>query len=135
MTAPNAGAPDGDAPATSPARVLLVDDHLDAAELLQILLSNRGFAVTIAGSVAAALAVAADATFDVLVSDLGLPDGSGNDLVRLLKTAGPLAAIALSGSDRAADIEESRAAGFDAHLSKPVSIDRLVQTILVVARQ
>jgi DNA-binding response OmpR family regulator len=117
--------------APRPPRVLLVEDHADSAELLRMLLRRHGFEVTVAGSVSAALAAVAGFTepVDVLVSDMNLPDGSGNDLLRRLRTQGSLRAIALSGLDRDADVESAREAGFDEYLGKPVSIERLVDAL------
>jgi len=112
-----------------PRRILLVDDHADSVDLLRMLLVRRGFEVTIARSVAAAIAAAAAEPLDVLVSDIGLPDGSGYDLLRQLRSAGPLPAVALSGLDRAADLERAREAGFDEYLTKPVAIAQLVDAI------
>jgi CheY-like chemotaxis protein len=116
-----------------PPRVLIVDDHVDTTELLRALLGRRGFEVTVAGSVAAALAAAEAGPIDVLVSDIGLPDGNGYDLLRQLRAnrhdGDLLPAIALSGRDRAADVERARAAGFDEYLGKPVGIDQLVDAL------
>ena len=109
-----------------PPQVLLVEDHSDTAELLRVLLGRHGFAVTVASSVGAALAAAGAGPVDVLVSDIQLPDGSGHDLLRRLREDGPVPAIALSGLDGEADIDDARAAGFDEYLGKPVSITRLV---------
>ena len=106
--------------------VLLVDDHTETAEMLQVLLMRRGFVVMTACSIATALAAVDAWPIDVLVADISLPDGSGNDLLRQLRAASELKAIALSGLDRASDIRRSREAGFDEHLSKPVAIDELV---------
>jgi DNA-binding response OmpR family regulator len=114
------------------ARVLLVDDHDDQTELLRMLLVRRGFEVHTARSVAGALESAQGVSFDVLVSDIGLPDGSGCDLLRALRarrTGSPLPAVALSGRAGAADVESARAAGFDEYLGKPVSIDELVAAL------
>ncbi len=66
---------------------------------------------------------------DVLVSDMDLPDGKGNDLLRRLRAKGRLPAIALSGLDRDADVESAREAGFDEYLGKPVSIEQLVDAL------
>jgi DNA-binding response OmpR family regulator len=110
-----------------PANVLLVDDDEDSTDLLRRLLVRRGFAVTTARSVAAALEAADAATVDVLVSDLGLPDGDGHDLLRQLRASRRLPAIALTGQDpRAAEAQRGEIAGFDEYLGKPVTIDRLV---------
>src|SRR4051812_21444339 len=94
-------------PTPRPVRVLLVDDHDDSVELLQMLLVRRGFQVTTARSVASALAAAEAAPVDVLVSDIGLPDGSGYDLLRKLHGVGRLRAITLSGLDRDADVHSA----------------------------
>jgi two-component system OmpR family response regulator len=121
-----AGTPRRDA---GPARVLVVDDEDDFTELLHILLTRRGFEVTIARSVAAGVAAAEAATIDVLVSDMRLPDGSGHDLLRQLRVAGRVPAIALTGLDRDARGEAGSVAGFDEYLRKPVVIDDLVDAL------
>jgi DNA-binding response OmpR family regulator len=109
--------------------VLLVDDHADTADLLRMLLVRRGFEVTTARSVATALAAAEASPIDVLVSDIGLTDGSGCDLLRKLRAARPVPAIALSGRDREADVQSARDAGFDEYLGKPVAITQLVEAL------
>lgn len=107
-------------------RILLVEDHADTAKLMRRLLAAEGHNVTLAGSVATGLAAVEQADPDVLISDLGLPDGTGLDLMRQLLASGKrLPAIALSGYGTAADIERSKAAGFLEHLVKPISIDTL----------
>ncbi|MEI8196766.1 MAG: response regulator, partial [Phycisphaerae bacterium] len=68
--------------------------------------------------------------FDLMLSDLGLPDGTGLDLLREMRAHGlALPAIALSGYGQDVDIQQSRAVGFFAHLTKPVSISKLQQTM------
>lgn len=114
-------------------RVLLVDDHTDAAELMQILLDRRGFEVTLASSVATALVAAAAGRVDVLVSDIELSDGNGCDLLRQLRAGVLLPAIAMSGHAQPADRKRGRDAGFDEYLCKPVSIDQLVAALARVA--
>ena len=118
---------------TPPLRILLVDDHADTADLLRMLLVRRGFQVTTARSVATALAAAESAPIDVLVSDIGLADGSGCDRLRQLRAVSPLPAIALSGRDREADVQSARDAGFDEYLGKPVGIIQLVEALRRVA--
>lgn len=122
-------------PEAHPVRVLLVDDHADTAELLRMLLSRRGFHVTTARSVATALVAAKATPIDVLVSDIGLADGSGCDLLRQLRADGPLPAIALSGRDREADVQNARDAGFNEYLGKPVGIVQLVEALRRIAPQ
>jgi PAS domain S-box-containing protein len=129
LPAPAPAAPAG------PVRILLVEDHTDSAEALAYLLRSLGYEVALARSVAEGLA-RADAGFDLLVSDLGLPDGSGVDLVRELRRRQaaapepqPLRAIALSGYGMASDVRRSHEAGFQAHLTKPVDLANLQAVI------
>jgi len=110
--------------------ILLVEDHGDTAETMVSLLEIFGHRVQRAGDVAAALDIAARGNFDLLISDLGLPDGSGLDLMRKLRSRGLLwPAIALSGYGQEKDLEQSRNAGFQVHLVKPVGISRLMEVI------
>lgn len=106
-------------------RILLVDDHEDTREIMSRLLSLRGHHVAKAECCAAALALAASQDFDLLVSDLGLPDGSGHDLMAEIKAKYQLKGIALSGYGMEADIKRSEEAGFAAHLTKPVDLSAL----------
>ncbi len=122
-----------DAPAR-PVRLLLVEDHADTARMLTRLLRLDGAEVRWAGSLSAALELAATEPFDIVVSDLGLPDGSGHDLMRQLRRDGPLVGIALSGYGMEDDLRHSREAGFVEHLVKPVSMPQLREAIRRVAR-
>ena len=108
--------------------ILLVEDNADSADALSLALELEGYRVRLADSVAAAREAARE-PFDVLVSDLALPDGSGLDLVAEIRNHTPVPAIALSGYGSARDKSRSAAAGFSAHLTKPVTIERLSQTI------
>ena len=111
-------------------RILLVDDHVDSVRPMQLFLETIGYRVTTAHSVAAALRASCEKEFDLLVSDIGLPDGSGDDLMRQLQGKGhKLLSIALSGYGTEQDIAKSRAAGFQLHLTKPVSPQHLQTTI------
>ncbi len=115
-------------------RILLVEDHADTAQILRLALQTQGHSVESAADIATAQARLGAASFDLLISDLGLPDGTGIDLVRGLRASGSaLPAIALSGYGQAEDIRRSREAGFAEHLVKPVSLERLVATISEVA--
>ena len=115
-------------------RILLVDDHADTRTSLQRLLARRGHTVALAGSVAEALAQAGGQSFELVISDLGLPDGNGHDLMRALHAAhAGLAGIALSGYGMEADIERSHAAGFAVHLTKPLDfavLETAIETAL-----
>jgi PAS domain S-box-containing protein len=117
-------------------RVLLVEDHADTAATLERLLVHSGYAVQTAVSAAAALQLIEESEFDLLVSDIGLPDGSGLDLMpRFVQAAGhrPIAGIALSGFGMAEDIERSYSAGFHEHLIKPVDFALLRKALTRVA--
>jgi len=123
------GAPRSDD--SHPLHILLAEDHADTAEALAALLEGLGHRITMAGTVAGALeaAAAADAPIDLVISDLGLPDGSGLDLMRELSRRYRLPGIALSGYGMEEDIEKSRQAGFARHLTKPVTLDLLKNVI------
>ena len=111
-------------------RILLVEDHGDTARIMRRLLSAEGHEVEVAGDVATAMELANERPFDLLLSDLGLPDGSGLDLMRTLRKRGlKLPGIALSGYGQEQDLEQSREAGFAAHLVKPVNMVRLDDAI------
>jgi PAS domain S-box-containing protein len=115
------------------AELLLVEDHADTARVLTRILQHAGYRVTHAGSIAAARERAAAQRFDLVVSDVGLPDGSGLDLMHGLHAKYGLRGIALSGFGTDEDRAASAAAGFAEHLTKPVdwpllrdAIDRLL---------
>jgi len=119
----------------SPLRILMVEDHGDTARIMKRLLSARRHQVELAGDVASGLQLALEGEFDLVLSDLGLPDGSGYDLIRSLRSKGlRMPAIALSGYGQEKDIQESRDAGFSAHLVKPVNPDRLMEAIARVTQ-
>ncbi len=110
-------------------RVLLVDDHLDTARAMGKLLKIWGCHVQTANSMKSALEVAADGPFDVLISDIGLPDGSGLELMQTLSRLHPVKGIAVSGFGMEEDLQSSRDAGFAEHLVKPVDLGKLELTI------
>ncbi|HEV8578768.1 MAG TPA: MASE1 domain-containing protein [Thermoanaerobaculia bacterium] len=116
-------------PAPGPLRILLVEDHADTAEAMAELLSLLGYQVTTASTVAEGLAVASAEKFDLMLSDLGLPDGSGLDLMRELASRNGLPGIALSGYGMEDDVRESLEAGFRKHLTKPVTLQQLESAI------
>jgi two-component system CheB/CheR fusion protein len=123
-----------EAGAVRPLRILLVEDHPVTSELLRKVLTSDGHAVETAGDVATGLELAGRQTFDLLLSDLGLPDGSGYDLIRQLRQRGhAFPAIALSGYGQGDDLQRSHAAGFAAHLTKPASRRAVVEAVAAVA--
>jgi PAS domain S-box-containing protein len=105
--------------------VLVVEDHEPTRIALTRLLLRRKFQVRSAGSVSEALAIAAGGGIDLLLSDVGLPDGNGFDLMRELRLLHGLRGIALTGYGKDEDIALSREAGFASHLTKPVDIRSL----------
>jgi CheY-like chemotaxis protein len=109
--------------------VLLVDDHPDTMKVMSRILSRWGLRLTCAGRISEALQAASKEKFDLLISDIGLPDGSGCELVEQLHKMQPIQAIALSGFGMDTDIHRSLAAGFSAHLTKPVNLDQLQEVV------
>ena len=111
-------------------RVLVVDDNIDAREMLQSALENAGHVVAVARSGHEAIARAQEAGFDVGVLDIGLPGMSGYDLARELRSIHRgIRLIALTGYGQLGDREAASAAGFDAHCTKPVSTSVLLDEI------
>jgi CheY-like chemotaxis protein len=108
-------------------RVLLIEDNVDAAETMQMLLELYGHSVQVAHSGRQGVEVARTWAPDVVVSDLGLPgDLDGFAVARTLRASGwGGLLVALSGYGQAQDRERSRAAGFDGHLVKPVEVQVL----------
>lgn len=106
-------------------RLLLVEDHTTTLRVLTHFLKQDGHQVVAAASQAEALRSAASNEFDLVISDLGLPDGTGNELMAKLRATYGLRGIALSGYGMEADIARSKAAGFVSHLIKPVTIAEL----------
>lgn len=112
-----------------PLHLLLVEDHQDTRDALRRLLVRKGYEVEVAEDVASALRIAGEKQFDLLISDIGLPDGTGVDLLLELRKRSPLPGIALSGFGMQQDIDRSREAGFIEHLTKPVSFSELQAVI------
>ena len=106
-------------------RLLLVEDHEDTNRSLTRMLRRRGYEVHPANDIRSALDIAARKQFDVLVSDIGLPDGSGIDLLKALRAKRDVFGIALSGYGMEEDIRRSGEAGFSHHLVKPVDLNKL----------
>jgi signal transduction histidine kinase len=110
-------------------RLLLVEDHPASLHVLNLMLCRSGHQVTTANSVSTASLAARDQTFDAVISDVGLPDGTGHDLMRHLRSEYGLKGIALTGYGTEDDLRNSADAGFVAHLTKPVSIARLREAL------
>ena len=111
-------------------RLLLVEDHPDTRNLMAKVLRKEGYQVQTADSVATSLRLATTEDFDLLLCDIGLPDGTGLDLMRqLISNNRPIKAIALSGFGMEDDIARSKEAGFLAHLTKPIDLNLLDETL------
>jgi PAS domain S-box-containing protein len=121
--------PDG-----APFRILFVEDNDDTSRAIQVLLERKGYTVIVAHSVQSALEIAKTYPCDIVISDIGLPDGSGLEVMQKLNAIRPTHGVAVSGFGMDEDVQRSLAAGFDAHLVKPIKFDELlgvVQQLLV----
>jgi PAS domain S-box-containing protein len=121
-------------PAPAPRCVLLVEDHAPTRAAMERLLRRRRYRVLLAVSVAEARRAAAREKIDLVISDIGLPDGSGYALMAELQERHQIPGIALSGYGMEDDIAQSQAAGFAVHLIKPVGIQALDKALAIVAR-
>jgi PAS domain S-box-containing protein len=111
-------------------RILLVDDHVDTSKVMARLLGRLGYQVRTAGTVRAAVEAMQSDPADLVISDLGLPDGHGHDLMRrLILDHQGVKGIALSGYGTEEDVRKSHDAGFHSHLTKPTDFDHLLETI------
>jgi PAS domain S-box-containing protein len=110
-------------------KILLVEDHADTADVINRLLRGMGHEVAVSETVAAASALAGSESFDLLLSDIGLPDGTGIDFIHHVRQRSQTPAIAMTGYGMEDDIARCRAAGFNAHLTKPVSFEQLRSVI------
>jgi signal transduction histidine kinase len=110
-------------------KILLVDDHHDTCAALEKLLVRRGHLVATAHNVRSAMEEAVRNKFDLLISDIALPDGSGMDLMMQLRAISKIPGIAISGFGNNGDIERSLQAGFSEHLIKPIKLDDLQAAI------
>lgn len=105
--------------------ILVVEDNLDTLRYLKVVLERLGHGVTATASLAEARLAVSNSSFDLLVCDIQLPDGSGLDLMRELADSSTLVGVALSGFGTEDDLAESKNAGFDLHLVKPIVAEEL----------
>jgi CheY-like chemotaxis protein len=110
-------------------RVLVVDDHVDTCTGMKMMLERRGYRVAVAHTADQAMEQTEHEEFDLVISDIGLPDRSGYELMKELSTTKNLRGIALSGFGMENDVSRARAAGFSEHLTKPINFDRLDEAI------
>lgn len=109
--------------------VLIVEDHHDSANAIARLLRTIGHRTQVAPDCRKALDLANAETFDLVISDISLPDGSGLELIGDLLRIRPIKGIALSGLTSGADEQNSRNAGFSEHLGKPIDFVKLRDSI------
>ena len=108
-------------------QILVVEDHGDTRRVLTGLLGHFGH------SISAALAFLRAKTFDAIVSDLALPDGSGYEVIREAKRRQHLTGVALTANGEEDDVRRGRAAGFDYHLTKPIDFAQLRDVLEQIA--
>ncbi|MGE5610262.1 MAG: PAS domain S-box protein [Bacillota bacterium] len=116
-----------------PMRILLVEDNADTARVLGRLLRSMDHSVGIADRVDTALQMVRADNYDLLISDIGLPDGTGLELMREIQRIRPTRGIAISGYGMEEDLRRSLAVGFAEHLIKPITLDALEAAIARVA--
>jgi len=109
----------------TPLRIFLVEDHADTLKFLTLGLQRLGHDVASASSMGEARRMLASGDYDVLLSDIGLPDGDGWTLMDSLGREQPPVAIAMSGFGSEADIARSKAVGFRHHIIKPFKLDKI----------
>jgi len=121
-------------------QVLVAEDHQDTADLMRTVLQGQGAAVRVVGSIGAALSALAEAEVDVLVSDIGMPDGTGYELAERLRdgerTSGrpAPATVAITAFAGADDRARALAAGFNGWAAKPIDPALLVESVALAAR-
>ena len=118
-----------DASPQSSATLLLVEDHLDTAKMMQLILERQGYVVRIAGSVASALEAAHAEKIAVCIADLRLPDGDGKALCRELFARHNVPCICLSGDVSRTDLDPDPDGCFVAYLTKPLDLAQMLEAI------
>ena len=132
----NAAGPTDPRPAPAGSRVLLVEDHLDTSTVITLLLKKFGHSVDTADTVKGGVEKFAAGAYDVVLSDLGLPDGTGIDFIRRVREVSAVPAVALTGYGMEDDVRRCTEAGFNAHLTKPVNfaeLDALIRRLVAPA--
>lgn len=123
---------------TKSLRVMIVDDNMDAADMLAMLIQHEGYEVTVAYQSKAALELGLTTAPDIFLLDLGLPEMDGNELARTLRarpqTAGATL-IAVTGYGMESDKERARHAGFDHHFAKPIDAAKLIALLDQISRR
>jgi two-component system, chemotaxis family, CheB/CheR fusion protein len=117
-----------------PTHVLVVDDEVDSLVMYEMLLGSLGWKVYVASNGPEAL-LKFDESVDLVISDIGLPGMDGYDLIRELRerSRARVAAIAISGFGTSEDVRKALASGFDSHLTKPLRLSALLDTLRDIA--
>jgi CheY-like chemotaxis protein len=110
-------------------KILLVENHQDTAVYLQLFLEKTGHSVTISPDVRSTIELPDLESFDIILSDIGLPDGDGWELMQRIRPLTPAYAVAMSGFGMTSDIKRSLAVGYQAHLIKPFTPARLLDVL------
>ncbi|HEY1765121.1 MAG TPA: ATP-binding protein [Opitutaceae bacterium] len=113
-------------------RILVVEDHEPTRAALAKLLRRRGYDVRVSACAKEAREMAAAETFNLVITDIGLPDGNGYDLFAEVRKKTPMKGIALTGFGMDSDRARSKAAGFEAHLTKPITFQTIERTLAAV---
>jgi two-component system response regulator QseB/two-component system response regulator BasR len=111
--------------------ILFVEDNVNASRAMKVMLELKGYSVDVAANVADALECIASSDYDLLISDITLPDGTGYDI--LARSPKRIPAIALSGHTAESARAESLARGFAEHVTKPFQTEELIELIERVA--
>src|SRR3954465_10270654 len=107
-------------------RVLITEDHAATRRVLEKMFTRRGYEILVAANGEEALAIADTSRIDIMICDIGMPDMDGWTLLRRMRKTRPtLPAIAVTGYGREEEVEMSSRAGFDEHLSKPVTMEEI----------
>ena len=112
-----------------PCRILYVEDHADTLDAFSRMLERHGHTVVTAQTFTAALELATAQKFDLLITDVGLPDGDGCDLLAKIRQLYPIRGIVISGYGMAKDVRRSDLAGYAIHLTKPVDREQLTNAV------
>lgn len=113
----------------TPCHILYVEDHADTLFVLGRVLERHGHTVVLASDCRSAFELASNQKFDLLITDVGLPDGDGRTLLAQIRELYPIKGIILSGYGMANDIRASDHAGYDIHLIKPIDVEELTQAV------
>jgi CheY-like chemotaxis protein len=116
-------------------KVLVIEDHEDTAIAMARMLEDMGHNIVSANSVASAVDILTHEKFDLIVSDIGLPDGNGVSLISAVRAFCDAPAVAFTGYGMREDVERCLNAGFNKHVTKPVTFETLRQIIAEVCEE